>query len=78
MRWDISNRLRTKADILEYLGEVLSTGDRALIALALFNIGRSEYVNGLPPDSDAVACDAGAPGAGSDLGGSVRRVAGRQ
>jgi hypothetical protein len=55
-RWDTSETLKTKTDILEYLSHVLDHQDRALLALSLFNVARSDYVNKWPaPFSEPVA-----------------------
>jgi DNA-binding phage protein len=55
-RWDTSEMLKTKAAILDYLSHVIDHEDRALLALALFNVARSDYVNQWPaPSGEPVA-----------------------
>jgi DNA-binding phage protein len=55
--WDTAKDLKSKDDVLNYLAEVLNTQDRALLALALFNIARSNFVDKWPIET-AIAGEA--------------------
>jgi DNA-binding phage protein len=55
--WDTAKDLKSKDDVLNYLAEVLNTQDRALLALALFNIARSNFVDKWPIET-AIAVEA--------------------